>query len=89
MWPGGIDSWGSLKVPKCEIFDNSDFDDFHTIKSLWGGDFWVKIKVFFIFRGSFGAAKFLTRMVSLILRRIFFLVWANNFFFPEAFETIC
>ncbi len=60
-------------MPKCEIFDNSDFDDFYTIKSLWGGDFWVKIKVFFvIFRGSFGAAKFLTRMLRLILRRIFF-----------------
>jgi len=37
----------NLKVPKCEIFDNSDFDDFYTIKSLWGGDFWVKIKVCF------------------------------------------
>jgi hypothetical protein len=53
-----------LKVPKCEIFDHSDFDDFYTIKSLWGGDLWVKIKVFFlIFRGSFGAVKFLTRML--------------------------
>jgi hypothetical protein len=62
-----------LKVPKCEIFDNTDYDDFYTIKSLWWGDFWVKIKVFFyIFRGSFGAAKFLTYMLSLILRRIFF-----------------
>ncbi len=31
-----------------------------------GGDFGVKIKVnFLIFRGSFGAAKFLTRMLSL------------------------
>jgi hypothetical protein len=41
-----------LKVPKCEIFDNSDFDDFYTIKSLWGGgggDFWVKIKVCFFY----------------------------------------
>jgi hypothetical protein len=26
-----------LKVPKCEIFHRSDFHDFHTIKSLWGG----------------------------------------------------
>ncbi len=23
-----------LKVPKCEIFDDSDFDDFYSIKSL-------------------------------------------------------
>jgi hypothetical protein len=34
-----------LKVTKCEIFDRSDFDDFYTIKSPWGGDFGVKIKV--------------------------------------------
>jgi hypothetical protein len=27
-----------LKVPSVsEIFDNSNFDDFYTIKSLWGG----------------------------------------------------
>jgi hypothetical protein len=31
-----------LKVPKCEIFDNSDFDDFYTIKSLWGATFGLK-----------------------------------------------
>ncbi len=36
-----------------------------------GGDFSVKIKVFFILRRSFGAAKFLTRMLSLILKRFF------------------
>ena len=34
----------SLKVPKCEIFDRSDFDDFYTITSLCEGDFGVKIK---------------------------------------------
>ncbi len=33
-----------LKVPKCEIFDLSDFPDFYTIKSLRVGDFGVKIK---------------------------------------------
>jgi hypothetical protein len=56
-----------LKVPKCEIFDRSDFHDFYTIKSLWEGDFGVKIYNLFeiIFRGSFGAAKFLTLMLSL------------------------
>jgi hypothetical protein len=69
---------------KCEIFDNSDFDDFYTIKSIWGADFWVKIQIcfFFIFRGSFGAAKFLTRMLSLILRRIFF-EFGQKKFFPQ------
>ncbi len=56
---------------KCEIFDRSDFHDFYNIKSLWGGDFGVKIKKFQIFRGSFRAVKFLTHMLSLILRRIF------------------
>jgi hypothetical protein len=63
-------------VPKCEIFHRSDFHDFYTIKSLWGeggGDFGVKIKnVVVTFRGSSGAAKLLTRMLSLILRSIFF-----------------
>ena len=33
---------GSLKVPKCEIFDSSDFHDFYTIKSRREGDFGVK-----------------------------------------------
>jgi hypothetical protein len=32
-----------LKVPKCEIFNRSDFHDFYTIKSLWEGEFGVKI----------------------------------------------
>ncbi len=35
----------SLKVPKREIFDRSDFPDFYTIKSLRVGDFGVKIKI--------------------------------------------
>jgi hypothetical protein len=33
-----------LKVPKCEIFDSSNFNDFYTIKSLREGDCGVKIK---------------------------------------------
>jgi hypothetical protein len=32
-----------LKVPKCEIFDRSDFQDFYTIKPMWIGDFGAKI----------------------------------------------
>ncbi len=56
-------------MPKREIFDRSDFPDFYTIKSLRVGDFGVKIKIVKkIFRG----AKFLTRMLSLFLRRFFF-----------------
>jgi hypothetical protein len=34
----------TLKVPKREIFDRTDFPDFYTIKSLRVGDFGVKIK---------------------------------------------
>jgi hypothetical protein len=65
-------------VPKCDIFDRSDFHDFYTIKSLWEGNFGVNIKkMIFIFRGSFGAAKFLMHILSLILRRDFFKVWAK------------
>ena len=62
-----------LKVPKLEIFDRSDFPDFYTIKSLRVGDFGVKIKnLIKKLRGSFRGAKFLTRMLSLFLRRFFF-----------------
>jgi hypothetical protein len=59
-------------VPKCEIFDRSDFDDLYTIKPLCERDFGV-LKNFFIkiFVGSFRGAKFLTRMLSLFLRRFF------------------
>ncbi len=30
-------------MPKCEIFDRSDFYDFYTIKPFWVGDFRAKI----------------------------------------------
>ncbi len=32
-----------LNVPKCEIFDRSDFIDCYTIKPFWFGDFGAKI----------------------------------------------
>ncbi len=32
-----------LKVPKCEIFDRSDFHDFYSIKPFLVGDFGAKI----------------------------------------------
>jgi hypothetical protein len=58
-----------LKVPQCEIFNHSDFHDFYTIKSIWNGNLVVKIKKFIqIFRGPFRAVKFLTHILSLILR---------------------
>ncbi len=63
-------------MPKREIFDRSDFPDFYTIKPLRVGDFRVKIKkIKTIFRGSFRGAKFLTRMLSLFLRRFFSKFW--------------
>ncbi len=75
----------TLKVPKREMFNRSDFPDFYTIKSLRVGDFGVKKKKNLnIFRGSFRGAKFLPRMLSLFLRRFFSKFW----FFCGAFKTI-
>ncbi len=69
-------------MPKREIFDRSDFPDFYAIKSLRVGDFGVKIKnLLKIFRGSFRGAKFLTRMLSLFLRRFFCKFGPKIFFF--------
>jgi hypothetical protein len=56
----GYESYPTLKVPKREIFDRSDFPDFYIIKSLRMGDIGVKI-----YRGALRGAKFLTRMLSL------------------------
>jgi hypothetical protein len=40
-------------VPKCEIFDRSDFPDFYTIKSSWVGDLEVKISTYYFnFQGA-------------------------------------
>ncbi len=37
----------SLKVPKFEIFDGSDFPDFYTIKSSWVGYLGAKILTYY------------------------------------------
>ncbi len=37
----------TLKVPKREIFDRSDFPDFYTIQSSWICDLLVKILTFY------------------------------------------
>ncbi len=63
LWPTAVrDGAKSVDVPKCEIFDWSNFHDFYIKKSLWEGDFWVKIQYNLkkLFRGSFEAAKFFT-----------------------------
>jgi hypothetical protein len=77
-------------VPKCEIFDRSDFPDFYTIKSLRVGDFGVKINFFFsqIFWGLFMGAKFLTRMLSLFLRRLFYKLGPKFFFSVELLRLL-
>ncbi len=36
-----------LKVPKCEIFDRSDFHYFYTIKPFWLDEFVVKILTYY------------------------------------------
>ncbi len=66
-------------MPKCEIFDRLDFCDFYTIKSLWVGEFGAKIKYFLNLEFNLGARPFLTRMLSLILRTNFFVVWPKKF----------
>ncbi len=72
-------------MPKREIFDRSDCPDFYTIKCLRVGDFAVKIKkILKIFRGSLRGAKFLTRMLSLVSRRFFFLSFGQKQIFSVA-----
>jgi hypothetical protein len=44
-----------FKVPKCEIFDRSDFPDFYTIKSSWVGYLVVNsvyLLIILIFEGA-------------------------------------
>jgi hypothetical protein len=41
-------------VPKCEIFDRSDFHYFYTIKPFWVDDFVVKILTYYF---NFGRAR--------------------------------
>ncbi len=49
-----------LKVPKCEIFDRSDFHYFYNIKPFWIDDFGVKILTYFFkFWGSRASFSFL------------------------------
>jgi hypothetical protein len=44
---GFLVAHATLKVPKREIFDRSDFPDFYTIKSSWVGDLLVKILTYY------------------------------------------
>ncbi len=40
-------AWAPLKVPKCEIFDRSDFHYFYTTKPFWVDDFVVKLLTYY------------------------------------------
>jgi hypothetical protein len=68
-------------VPKCEIFDSSDFHDFYTIKSLWEEDFGIAIN-FFLFRGSFGiwSLEIPDAYAQSNFNEYFFLVWQKQIF---------
>ncbi len=48
------EAFKTLKVPKCEIFDRSDFHDFYSIKPVWVGDFGANINLLLYFRGELG-----------------------------------
>jgi hypothetical protein len=62
------------------FFDRSDCHDFYTLKSPRVGGFGVKIILLkLIYKGSFRAEKFLTRMHCIILKTIFFVLPHKNF----------
>jgi hypothetical protein len=45
--------FAALKMPKCEIFDRSDFHYIYTIKPFWVDDFVVKILTYYFkFEGA-------------------------------------
>jgi hypothetical protein len=72
-------SISNLTVPKCEIFHRSDFQDFYTIKSLWGWLWGLKYFFKYLFRGSFRATRFLSHMFSLICKENF-IFWVRAIF---------
>jgi hypothetical protein len=58
-----------LKVPKCEIFDCSDFPYFYTIKPFWVDDFVVKVLTYYFnFLGEPGLIYFLMRKLNIRAR---------------------
>jgi hypothetical protein len=77
-------------VPNSNLFKGAqlwdfDFDDFHTTKSLWGGDFGVKIKVFFYIQGFIWGREIPYAHAQSNFKEDFFFVWAQNFFFLWSF----
>jgi hypothetical protein len=71
-----------LKVRKREIFDDSDFPDFYTMKSLRGGDFGVRIKnLFNKYLGVHLGVQSSLRVCSVYFKEVFFLSWGQKNFF--------
>ncbi len=66
-------------MPKCEIFDRSDFDDFYTIKSLCEGDFGVKKKKKKKYLGVHLGGQSSLHVLSLFLRRFFLSLGKKKF----------
>ncbi len=75
----------SLKVPKREILDRSDFPPFYTIKSLRVGDFGVKInKKLKNIQGFIQGCKVPYAYAQSIFKEVFFLSFGQKIFFSVA-----
>ncbi len=74
-------------MPKCEIFDRSDFHDFYPIKSLWEGDFGVTIKCFL--KKYLGAHLWPYAYAQSNFKEGFFFSLDQKKILWKAFETIC
>ncbi len=75
----------TLKVPKREIFDRTDFPDFYTIKSLRVGDFGVKIKTILKnIQGSIQGCKVPYAYAQSIFKEVFFQSFGPKIFFTMA-----
>ncbi len=63
----------SLKVPKCEISDRSDSNDFYTILSSWVGDLVVKILTCYFTQLGVGGNDVLKNMLLTLMEYKFYL----------------
>jgi hypothetical protein len=76
-----------LKLPKSEIFDLFDFNDFNVIKSLWVGDFRDEIKLFFFHVGQIPTILSLLAYAQCTLATIFDFELAPKKVVPDSFEV--
>ncbi len=77
-------------MPKCEIFDRSDFDDFYTIKPLCKGDFGVKnfFNFFFKYLGFIYGCKVPYTYAQSIFKEVFFKFGPKLFFSVELLRPL-